>query len=279
MATIDLTTALGRYRGSDPYATPAPALPVEGMMSNPTAGVPRGPRVAPPRPDASSYYPYEYVGAHDAGGSDFAPTAPAASRLDYSMDRSRGESGADWLRSHTPPRPADMPLPGGGAGYLFSGTGTQADFEGRANARRMIEDAYGPPREPFDPVREQLQALEGQAALKLAQKRAEDPLAFAQLEAALPEKARVQARIQAGSELSGVLGAWNTQLADLQQKRARLHMTPEYRAATPEARAAEDQLLDAEEARIEGHLRVMQQAMGFATGQTPSSLYAQGPQF
>lgn len=235
-----------------PSATPAVAIASSAPAAGPSAGI------------QSAAFP------------DFADVRGGASRglpagdvrNGFSIDRSRGTSGLDWAQTHTPGDREVVRAPS-------TGPHTQGELEGMANAKRLIEQAYGPTGEDFDPVRAQTEALEGQAKLRIAEQRAEDPLAFARMQAEIPARAQTDARIGGGLRLAKEFGGFDQQLQALEQKRAAMHALESYQKATPEARAAADARLDAEKTRVSTSLRVLQQAMGFATGQTPGSLYAE----
>lgn len=98
----------------------------------------------------------------------------------YSVDRSKGLSGQDWLRSQSDIQAAAFdpsgvaPDPFAGRNYdegvLFSGTGTQADLEGRAQARQMMDAASAIP---------DYEAKLRELKLMQAQRQAEDPYGLA----------------------------------------------------------------------------------------------------
>jgi hypothetical protein len=187
------------------------------------------------------------------------------------VDRSRGASGSAWA-GDTGRRHGDTEVV---RGPDHVGAHTQGELEGMANARRALDAAYGPTHEAFDPVEAQVQSLSDQAKLKIAEARAADPVGFSRMQAEIPEQAKADARLNSGVQLAGVFGKFDNELQGLAQKRAAMKASPEYLAAKPEARAAADARLDAEETRLHSNLRVLQQAMGFTTGQTPSSLFAE----
>lgn len=191
-------------------------------------------------------------------------------RAGLSIDRSRGTSGLDWARNHTPGDREVVRAPS-------EGVHTQGELEGIATARRMLDAAYGSTSEPFDPVEAQVESLEGQARLKLAERRAEDPVGFARMQADIPAQAQSNARLSGGLQLAHAFEGFDQQMQTIEQKRAAMHASQQYQAATPQARAEADARLDGEKSRIGNSLRVFQQAMGFATGQTPATLYAEQP--
>lgn len=191
-------------------------------------------------------------------------------RHGFGVDTSRGTAGMDWAQSHTPGDREVVRAPS-------TGPHTQGELEGMANAKRMIDAAYGPDQPDFDPNAARVADLEGQAKLKLAQTRAADPVAFAASQAQIPAQAQTNARLAGGLQLAHVFDGFEQQTQALEQKRSAMHESPQYKAATPQARAEADARLDAEKERSNASLRVLQQAMGFATGQTPASLYAERP--
>ena len=86
-----------------------------------------------------------------------------------SVDRSQGLAGSDWLRSQSDSQAAALDPAGtapfaSGDGILFSGAGTLADLEGRGNARKLIEEAYGHPA-----LEERMREAEVTKAEQLAQ--------------------------------------------------------------------------------------------------------------
>lgn len=254
-------------------------------LDNPSVGTSPAP-VAAPRPVTPSITlpplpasDYQLPGTM-IGRSGQAPAASAPEPypgLKYSVDRSRGTSGAEWAAQHAPVA-APAASFGGGPGYLFSGNGTQADLEGRANARRMLEAAYGPTTD-FDPTAARIKDATSRGDLLLAEERAKDPMAFARAQAGLGEEAKQNARLKSGANLAGVLQSFDDKLGAVEARRAAFRQRPEYQSATPEARQkAEDaEGFDLEAARIRSQMRLIEQSMGFATGQTPSSLYATNP--
>lgn len=278
MPTLDeigrwMSEGLLAEAGIDPAAEPARA-------PAPPAPAPVVPERAPAPPP-----PAQVSRAFDTtGGVPMRPPAPPPPEVPVTgsvfVDTSRGTAGKDWLEEHPerqlPSVPANSPhLYGPGGGNY-----TQADYEGRANARRMIEAAY-PDAEPFDPVKAQIEDLTGRADLALAERRAQDPVAFAELQAGLPERAKMSARLQAsglppGETMYGFLAKIENQIGALEAELARRTQAAKQSGATPEAIEAASAPALAEIQRLKGHQLIMQQAMGFAVGQTPASLYQQG---
>jgi hypothetical protein len=251
-----------------------PTYPGESM-SAPSVAVPAGvaegsafraPVVAAPAPAPA---PPPTPQGFPPDNSPIQSYARGPLRID--VDRSRGLSGNAWAED-TGRRHGDTEVV---RGPDHVGAHTQGELEGMANARRLLDEAYGPTHEAFDPVEAQVQSLGDQAKLKIAEARAADPVGFSRMQAEIPEQAKADARLNSGVQLAGVFGKFDNELQGLAQKRAAMKASPEYLAAKPEARAAADARLDAEETRLHSNLRVLQQAMGFTTGQTPSSLFAE----
>jgi hypothetical protein len=237
------------------------------------------PAAAPPMPR-----PEQYAGGDDGAGYQVPGTfigrqegVPAGQymnspRLAVEVDRSRGTSGADWARSQAP-APA-IPT-GGGSGYMFSGNGTQADLEGRANMRRMLDAAYGPSSPAFDPYQAQIEDFDNQSALKVAELRAKDPVAFATAQAAIPQQAKVRAQMQAGTEFGGVLGKFLEERNALDDDLQRLRAHPKYLASTPEQRAQAEAGFERRASQIDQQVETLKQAMGIMTGSAPGALFQQ----
>lgn len=238
---------------------PTPALPTRAAPAQPPVVVAATPSGVVPRAPG-----FEDV----SSGSSHIPDVANDVRAGFSIDRSRGLSGRAWIGDHPTSDSEVVRAPS-------TGPHTQGELEGLANARRMIEAAYGPTHEAFDPVEAQVESLNDQAKLKLATERAADPVAFARTQAEIPAQAQTEGRLAGGERLAKVFGSFDDQLQQIERKRMAMRSSPQYQAATPQARKQADERLDAEAAHVNSSLRVMQQAMGFATGQTPASLYAE----
>ena len=263
-----------------PAAAPAPATPAAVMI---------------PVPDRTGHVggpSQSWFDEHGAGATSAVPMAPGAAparpantpwpsdtMVPFSVDSSRGESGADWAASHAADRGAPPPvrnsseLWGPGGGSL-----TQADFEGRANMRRMLEAAYGPQPEPFDPGKARLEEATNEGDIKIAEQRAKDPVAFARMQAGIPERAKMAARSEAagipeGETFYSAIAKWEDEASKIEAEVQRRRTLPNYKAATKEARDASEAEAIASIQRLRAHARALEQAMGITSGQTPSSLY------
>ena len=245
-----------RFDPSERLAAPPPPVVAAPVVAS---------SVAPPPPVPSSGV------IHEAGyRPDSFPVGDV--RAGFSIDRSRGDSGMSWAadpgRRHGDSEVVRAPS---------TGPHTQGELEGMANAKRMLDLAYGPTGPAFDPNKARIDDLTDQANLRLAETRAADPVAFAELQAELPERAKTRARIAGGNEMAGVFGKFDSQLADLEAQRAAMRASPQYQAATKEGKEAAEARINEHVSRVSSNLRVLQQAMGFVTGQTPSTLYANSP--
>lgn len=254
--------AAGRGRDIElPAAVGAPSAP-----SAPARAMPAG---APPPPAAESSEP--------PGAWPFAPSIPApAFEADdaspITVDRSRGTSGAEWAAEHAAARAPRLSTVDAANGEdYWRIRGLQDDLDRRYGSDAQL--AAG----AFDPVEAQLRTAVGAGNLRTAQERAANPTEFALREAALPERARTAARLQATQALSGLLQGFEDRVGAIQDKRRATQASPIYQNATAEARKRIDDLLDREEGRIQSTIRLLQQSMGFAFGATPSSLYSQNP--
>lgn len=245
---------------NDPRNAPGPEVSaIPAIVRPPVATAP------PPRPDQIAIPGV----AHEQGyNPDSFPVGNV--RSGFSIDRSRGSSGMDWAsdpnRRHGDSEVVRAPS---------TGPHTQGELEGMANARMMLDRAYGPTSAPFDPDAARLTDAKAKANTKMADMQALDPVGFARMQAGIPERAKIGARMEAGHEMYGVLSGFDDRLSTVEQQRAKLRSTPEYRTATPEQRAAAEAPFDEESTRIKGHMRMLQQSMGMGLGETPSTLYQQ----
>jgi hypothetical protein len=205
--------------------------------------------------------------AHEAG---YRPDSfPAGDvRQGFSIDRSRGTSGLDWAASHTPGDTEVVRAPS-------TGPHTQGELEAMADARRMLDAAYGPTHEAFDPVAAQVAQLEGQSRLKVAQQREEDPVGFARQQAEIPEQAKTRAQLGGALQMASLFDGFAQKRAQIAQKHAQIKALPQYANLTPEGKAQADATMESELGAVDANENILKQVLEISSGhqhsrETPS---------